>query len=223
MHAKAEPEDSRPLPEAVAETLLRSRAVTLNIRRPYRYSSGITSPIYCDNRLLLSSPERRGIVISAFCRKISDISPPPQVITGVATAGIAWAAWIADRLDLPLSYVRGAAKDHGKGNRIEGDARPGTRAVVIEDLLSTGASAAETVTALRAAGINVAACLSIFSYQLPDCERMFQKIACPAAALTTFDILMTVAGRLRMLSPQEVDIARGWNRDPRGWEKTLSC
>ncbi len=201
----------------IAELLLRANAVTLNVQQPYRYASGILSPIYCDNRLLLSFPGLRRQIVTAFCERIRSLSPSPQVVAGVATAGIAWAAWIADACDLPLIYVRDAAKKHGKGNTIEGAPPPGARTVVIEDLLSTGGSSAAAVTALRATGLDVNVCLAIFSYQLAAARTAFEKIACDAIPLTTFDALLETAGDLQTLSPADLDIARRWNRDPQTW------
>ncbi len=201
----------------IAELLLRTHAVTLNIQEPYRYASGILSPIYCDNRLLLSFPDLRRRVVAAFCRRIHALTATPQLVAGVATAGIAWAAWIADACELPLAYVRDSAKKHGKGNTIEGAPPPGARTVVIEDLLSTGGSSAAAVSALRAAELNADVCLAIFSYQLEACRNVFRQLNCTATSLTTFSVLLDVAGHLNMLSSADIEIARFWNRDPQAW------
>lgn len=213
--------DADRIPGMIAELLLQAQAVTLNVREPYRYASGLLSPIYCDNRLLLSFPERRRLVVDAFCDRIRSLAPLPELIAGVATAGIAWAAWIADRLDLPLVYVRANAKEHGKGNRIEGTAPAGARVAVIEDLLSTGGSSVAALEALRTAGLNPIACMAIFSYQLPACRAAFDSIGVRAVPLSTFDALMTAADRLRMLSPADLAIARDWNRDPHAWGERM--
>ncbi len=204
-------------PETIAELLLRAQAVTLNVKQPYRYASGILSPIYCDNRLLLSFPELRRTVVRAFCEAVRAMTPQPQVVAGVATAGIAWAAWIAEVCEMPLIYVRASAKAHGKGNQIEGQPQAGLRAVVIEDLLSTGGSSVAAVAALRAAQIEVSDCLAIFSYQLPACRAAFEAADCRARALTTLDVLLESAGRLGLLSAAEIESVRVWNRDPQAW------
>lgn len=201
----------------IAELLLRSGAVTLNIRNPYRYASGILSPIYCDNRVLLSFPEARRQIVAAFGDQICSLPDKPQLIAGVATAGIAWSAWIAEFCDLPLVYVRANSKKHGKGNTIEGAPPRGARTVVIEDLLSTGGSSSAAVNALRAAGLDVGVCLAIFSYQLPAADATFENLDCAAIPLTNFDALLEVAACQGILSPTDLDISRQWNSNPQAW------
>lgn len=208
---------SRDSARTLAGLLLRAGAVTLNVQHPYRYASGILSPIYCDNRVLLSFPEWRRQIVAAFLDQIRSLPTTPQCIAGVATAGIAWSAWIAEACNLPLVYVRAAAKKHGKGNTIEGAPPPGARTLVIEDLLSTGGSSAAAVGALRTAGLEVEVCLAIFSYQLPAARAVFATLACQAVPLTTFDALLDAAAEQETLSTADLDIARQWNRDPRAW------
>ncbi len=218
-HAVKTPGNAR----TIAELLLHARAVTLNVKQPYRYASGILSPIYCDNRLLLSFPDLRRQIVNAFCGRIRSLSLAPQLIAGVATAGIAWAAWIAEACNLPLVYVRDTAKKHGKGNTIEGAPAPGARTVVIEDLLSTGGSSAAAVSALRKADLDVKVCLAIFSYQLTAARTAFENLDCDAIPLTTFEALLEAAADLETLPAADLEIARHWNRNPQVWAKRYAA
>src|SRR3989344_9308933 len=153
--------------ERIAEFLLSIGAVKLSPRQPFMWTSGIKSPIYCDNRMIYSHPEARKFIVEALVSPVHALHIPPDVIAGTATAAIGWAALVADRMDLPLVYVRSKAKEHGAKKRIEGDLRPGEHVVVIEDLISTGGSSVSTVEALREEGkATVSDIVAIFSYEL---------------------------------------------------------
>lgn len=150
----------------IAKQLLRIEAVFLRPNDPFTWASGIKSPIYCDNRLILSYPETRGIVEQALADNVKKHYPSVELLAGTSTAGIAHAAFAAGILDLPMAYVRGGAKDHGRNNRIEGKVNAGQKVVVIEDLISTGGSVIEVVEALRDVGVEVLGIASIFTYEM---------------------------------------------------------
>ena len=150
----------------IAESLLEIKAVSLRPNDPFTWTSGIQSPIYCDNRLTLSYPEIRRKIAAGLAEIITEKFPGTDLIAGTATAGIPHAAWVSELLNLPMCYVRSKAKGHGKGNQIEGNAASGQKVVVVEDLISTGGSVITAVEALREAGCNVLGVVSIFTYEL---------------------------------------------------------
>jgi orotate phosphoribosyltransferase len=201
--------------EHVAAILLEKKAVTLNVQKPYTYVSGIRSPIYTDNRLLIGYPKERSEIVQAFCQAITTLRC--DVIAGTATAGIPWAAWISDRLNKPLAYIRADAKAHGKGNTIEGALVNGTRVVVIEDLVSTGGSSLAAVETARSAGAEVVALVAIFTYEFADAKRQFEEKHCTALFLSDFSTLTRVAAQQEYISSEELTIALEWNKDPAGW------
>ena len=148
----------------IAKALLGIKAVFLRPDEPFTWASGIKSPIYCDNRLILTAPEARDLVEKSIAEKVKEYYPEAEVLMGTSTAGIAHAAIAAHILGMPMGYVRGSAKDHGRNNRIEGRLEPGQKVVVIEDLISTGGSCIDVVEALREAGAEVLGVISIFTY-----------------------------------------------------------
>jgi len=198
----------------IAKLLLELKAVALNTDVPFRYTSGLLSPIYCDNRLIISDPKKRNIVIDAFVKHIpNDI----DVIAGVATAGIPHAAWIADRLNKPMVYVRAKTKAHGKQNQIEGRLTKGTSVAVIEDLISTGKSSLEAALALREAGSIVKNCFAIFTYQMPMAEKSFQDASITLTTLSNFTDLIHVAVKENYIDQSQIEILQSWQRDPQSW------
>lgn len=205
----------------IAALLLDISAVTLNVQKPYRYTSGILSPIYCDNRLIISHPDRRSQVIQAFLDVISSESIQCDVVGGTATAGIPHAAWIADRLGLPMVYIRKEAKGHGKKNQIEGAFQSGARVLVIEDLISTGGSALDAVSAARNAGGVVEDCCAIFSYQMVASQKGFGDAHVRLHTLTNFSTLVSVAAERGTLTEEEQKKVLEWNKDPQGWGKKM--
>jgi orotate phosphoribosyltransferase len=177
--------------EAIARILLKEKAVFLRPQDPFTWTSGIRSPVYCDNRLLISRTGPRSLIVKAFADEVRKFNI--NVIAGTATAGIPWAAWIAMELDLPLIYVRSSSKDHGRQNAIEGSVAEGSRTVLIEDLISTGKSSIAAARKLREAGIQVESILSIFSYDFPDAREAFHQAQLNHQSLSTFDVLAQVA------------------------------
>ncbi len=203
----------------IAKLLLEIKAVTLNLQKPYRYTSGLLSPIYCDNRLIISYPDKREMIINAFLSLIREKKLDCDVVAGVATAGIPHTAWIADRLKKPMVYVRGKAKEHGKQNQIEGYFKKGCTVLVVEDLISTGASSADAALALREAGAIVHHGAAIFTYELEQAEKNFNHAGVQFETLTNFSVLLEVATQQKMISEEEKSKALEWNQDPVQWGK----
>jgi orotate phosphoribosyltransferase len=203
----------------VAQMLLRVGAVTLRPKQPFRYASGLLSPIYCDNRILISFPEERSQVARWFVETIQGASIPVEFVAGTATAGIPHAAWLAAELNLPMVYVRSKAKDHGRENLVEGKLSSGTKVVVIEDLITTGGSAMGTVTALRQAGAIVEHVLAIFGYDFKETGERFAQAGVQLHLLSTLPVLLEVAVVNRYLSPEERSITEEWAADPTAWSE----
>ena len=190
----------------IAKALLSIRAVFLRPNDPFTWASGIKSPIYCDNRLTLSYPEVRTLIDEALAEKAKELYPNVEMLMGTSTAGIAHAAIAADRLGIPMGYVRGSAKDHGRQNQIEGRCEPGTKVVVIEDLISTGGSVLECVDPLREAGAEVLGIVSIFTYGM---QRGLDRLAADNVentSLCDLDTLVEVAAAEGYI--EEADKAR---------------
>jgi len=186
------------LQNEITRNLLEIKAVQIKTEGHFTWTSGIKSPIYCDNRLTMSYPTIRKKIISAFFQKINELPEKPDVIAGCATAGIPHAAWLANELDLPMVYVRSKPKGHGKGNQIEGKVEQGQKVVVIEDLISTGGSALDTVTVLQKEGLDVLAVLAIFTYGIA--LRRFQEANIPVSTITSFDKLLDLLLIDKMIS-----------------------
>lgn len=204
----------------IAEALLQIEAVTLSPTEPYTWSSGLKSPIYCDNRLTLSFPKVRQVIVDGLVKSVNPTEV--DVIAGTATAGIPHGALLADRLGLPFIYVRSSAKGHGKGNQIEGRFEAGARVLVIEDLLSTGMSSIDAALAIREAGGEVTGIQAIFSYGLPVLEKNLANANLSATSLTTFSELIEVAENTGVLNRSELDSLRDWQEDPRAWSDLVT-
>ena len=201
----------------IAKILLDIKAVTLNLQEPYQYSSGLLSPIYCDNRLIISYPKKRKIVIDSLLCLIKENNLQFNVIAGTTTAGIPYAAWIADQLNLPMIYVRNKAKTHGKQNQIEGNLKKSKQKVlVIEDLISVGESAISASRALRQLAI-VKDCIAIFSYQLSKAQQSFTEANLNYYTLSNFNILIKVAVAEGYITEKEKQKLLAWNKDPENW------
>ena len=177
----------------IAAELLNIKAVFLSPDKPFTWASGIKSPIYCDNRLILTAPAARKVVENAIAQTVKERFPEAEVLMGTSTAGIAHAAIAADILDMPMGYVRGSAKDHGRGNRIEGRLEQGAKVVVIEDLISTGGSCIDVVEALREAGAEVLGVVSIFTYGMKKGVERLAAANVVNYSLSNFDTLVGVA------------------------------
>lgn len=208
-------------PTDIAKILLEIKAVALNVKTPYRYTSGILSPIYCDNRLIISYPEKRKQVIDGFVHLIKASGLQFDVVGGTATAGIPHAAWIADRLNVPMVYIRDKAKGHGKKNQIEGKLEAGQKVLVIEDLISTGGSSVRAGLATREAGGVVTDCVAIFTYQMETAKEQFEEAQINLHTLSNFAALMDVAAQEGYITEEEKGIALEWNKDPQGWGKKM--
>lgn len=204
----------------IAEALLQIEAVTLSPTEPYTWSSGLKSPIYCDNRLTLSFPNVRQVIVDGLVKSVNPTEV--DVIAGTATAGIPHGALLADRLGLPFIYVRSSAKGHGKGNQIEGKLEEGARVLVIEDLLSTGMSSIDAAKAIRQAGGDVIGIQAIFSYGLPVLQKNLSDADLTATSLTTFSELIEVAENTGVLNRSELDSLRDWQEDPRAWSDLVT-
>lgn len=203
-------------PDFIARELLQIKAIKLSPQKPFTWASGLKSPIYCDNRLVLSYPDLRSKIIDAFIEQ-SKAFVPFDVIGGVATAGIAHSALIADRMELPMIYIRAEAKSHGMGNQIEGKLEPGARVLVIEDLLSTGGSSLKAVEAVRATGAIVVGVLAIFSYGFDVCIKAFEHAHCPFKTLTDYPTLNRIAKTLNYITDLDMVLLSDWNQNPGAW------
>lgn len=187
----------------VAQGLLDIKAVQIKTDSFFTWTSGIQSPIYCDNRLTMSDPAIRKKITQAFVEKINQMEQKPEVIAGCATAGIPHAAWLADALGLPMVYVRSKAKEHGKGNQIEGEIPSGKRVIVIEDLISTGGSVLNSAKALEESGANVIGVLAIFTYGLEKAEHQFSDANVPYDTITNYDALLNILQTSGQITDEE--------------------
>lgn len=199
----------------VAKNLLDVKAVSLRPNEPFTWASGIKSPIYCDNRWVLSFPGKRSIVADGFVELIKKEYPDCEVVMGTATAGISWAALVADRMGLPMGYVRSSNKDHGKGNKIEGKIEAGQKVVIVEDLISTGGSVKDVVLSLREAGAEVLGVVAIFSYLLPASFEMFESLDCDFKTLSNYDVLIDVALESDYIADSDLEKLKAWKKDPK--------
>lgn len=207
--------------KVVAEKLLQANAVKLNAREPFTWASGWKSPIYCDNRRVLSFPFIRDYIKSELCNMVFEKFPDAQLLAGVATAGIAWGAMTADQLKLPYIYVRPKPKEHGLGNQIEGYYEPAQQVVVIEDLVSTGKSSLQVVDVLKNAGLQVVGMVSIFTYGFPLAEKVFSDANLTYHSLTSYPALIELALEKGIVSASEEEILLKWREDPAGWKGVL--
>ncbi len=203
------------LSSAVATKLLQINAVKLSPQNPFTWASGIKSPIYCDNRLILSFPEVRDFVISAFVEKAQKLDF--DIVAGVATAGIPHGALLADRLKKPFIYVREKAKSHGRQNQIEGILTEGAKVLVVEDLISTGGSSLKAVEAVREAGGNVISVLAIFTYGFDKAKTVFYDAKCPFDTLTDYDTLLTQAIENQYIKSDQIETLKAWRHSPETW------
>lgn len=207
----------------IARQLLGIKAVFLRPEQPFTWASGIKSPIYCDNRLILTAPEARKVVEQSIADKVKEKFPEVEALMGTSTAGIAHAAIAATILDLPMGYVRGEAKTHGRNNKIEGRLEPGTKVIVIEDLISTGGSAIDVVEALREAGAEVLGIVSIFTYGM---KKGLERLAAAGVvnySLSNLDALVEVAAEDGYIAPEWKERILKFRDNPsdESWIKTL--
>lgn len=208
--------------EKAANILLDIHAVSFNPNQPYKYASGILSPVYTDCRLLISHPKERKQILSYLAEKVNNMAKKPDVISGTATAGIPHAAWLADILDLPMIYVRGSAKDHGKHNQIEGELKQWQQALIIEDLISTGGSSCNNAIAIRQAGGQVSEVLAIMTYNMQSAQDNFKKNNLSYSVLTNLSTIVKVAEQKNYLKDDERQIVFNWANNPAEWSKNRS-
>jgi orotate phosphoribosyltransferase len=206
----------------VAEFLLSIGAVKLSPKQPFTWTSGIKSPIYCDNRMIYSHPDARDFIVSALIHRVKSLHVEPDVIAGTATAAIGWAALVADRMKLPFVYVRAKAKEHGAKKRIEGDLYEGKHIVVVEDLISTAGSSISTVEALREEGKGtVSDVVSIFTYEFLAATEAAQENSVQLHPLSTITTLLKVAVDDARITAEEASMVKDFVRDPQEWHKML--
>jgi orotate phosphoribosyltransferase len=206
--------ETKKLANSIASALLRIDAVLLRPQQPFTWTSGLKSPIYCDNRLTISYPEIRDLIAEGFASVIRERYPDVQVIAGIATGGIPHGAFAAQKLNLPMIYVRDKAKGHGKENVIEGVLRPGQKVVLIEDLFSTGGSSIKAAQAVREAGAEVMAVLAIFSYEFDRAAAAFREAGFEASSLSGYSALIEVALAEGKIRPEDIKLLQAWRGDP---------
>lgn len=205
----------------VAGNLLKINAVKLNPGNPFTWASGLRSPIYCDNRVTLSYPDVRRGICEAFVSLQKEQFAQADAVAGVATAGIAHGALLAEALDLPFIYVRSAPKKHGLNNRIEGRLEPGRRYLVVEDLVSTGGSSLEAVEAVREAGAEVAGLVCIFTYGFQKAFDAFASAGVPWAALCDLEALLHKAVEINYIQPADLEVLKTWRQNPEAWSASV--
>ena len=203
--------------ESIARVALEVGAIRINVQQPFTWASGYKMPIYNDNRLLLGNAQNRALVTEGFQGLLKKITTEVEVIAGTATAGIPHATTLADRLQVPLVYVRSTAKSHGMGNKIEGILKKNQKVLVIEDLISTGGSAVNAVTAVREAGGIVDHCFSIFSYGFPESLEKFKSVSCQVHSILDFSELLKVAQSTQDIASNDIKTLQSWQESPFKW------
>lgn len=206
--------------KAVAESLLDIEAVKFQPNEPFTWASGLKSPIYTDNRLAIAFPAVRNLIAAGLADLIKIQYPDVEIIGGVATAGIPYAAWVAQIMDLPMIYVRSKPKDHGAGKQIEGVLTAGQKIVLIDDLISTGGSVLGTVAAARREGGTVLGVVSIFSYELAAADDNFGAVQTSFASLTTYSALIAAAQAKGLIVESDLETLHQWRENPSAWHKS---
>ena len=204
--------------KAVAEKLLQINAIKLSVSKPFTWASGWKSPIYCDNRKILSYPYIRDFIKSELCNTVFQSYENAEVIAGVATAGIPWGAMVADQLKLSYIYVRPKPKEHGLGNQIEGFYEPGKKVVIIEDLISTGKSSLLVAEVLKNEGLEVEGMVSIFNYGFDIAKNAFKNAKVNFHSLTDYDSVITLAIEKNYVSEKDQNTLLNWRADPSNWD-----
>lgn len=201
-----------------ADKLLQIEAIKLSPNQPYTWASGWKSPIYCDNRKVLSHPYIREYIKSELCNVVFEKFPEADLIAGVATAGIAWGAMVADQLKLPFIYVRPKPKEHGLGNQIEGEYSSNQKVVVLEDLVSTGKSSLQVVDVLKNSGLDVIGMVSIFNYRFDVATEAFEKANVVLYSLTDYPTLLESAKSKGIVAEGQQEVLLKWRQDPANWK-----
>ena len=200
-----------------AEKLLQADAVRLSPESPFTWASGWKSPIYCDNRKVLSHPYIREYIKSELCNVAFEKFGSADLVAGVATAGIAWGAMVADQLKLPFIYVRPKPKEHGLGNQIEGEFKQGQQVIIIEDLVSTGKSSLQVVDVLKQSGVEIMGMISIFNYRFDIAKEAFEKAGVELISLTDYPALLQLAEKRGIVQAHQQEILLNWRNDPANW------
>lgn len=203
--------------KAVAEKLLQINAIKLSVSKPFTWASGWKSPIYCDNRKILSYPYIRDFIKSEMCNLVFQSYADAEMLAGVATAGIPWGAMVSDQLKLPYIYVRPKPKEHGLGNQIEGFYEEGRKVVIIEDLISTGKSSLLVAEVLKNAGLHVEGLVSIFNYGFDEAKNSFEKAKINFHSLTDYDSVIALAIEKNIVSESDQNTLLNWRADPAHW------
>jgi orotate phosphoribosyltransferase len=203
----------------IARGLIEKGCVKLSPQNPFTYASGLKGPIYCDNRLILSHVEFREKVIHSFLEVIKKDSFQFDLVGGIATAGIPYAAFIADRLKLPMVYVRPKAKEHGKKNQVEGDYLPNQSVILVEDLVNQGSSLAEAMSGVRDAGLISTQCLCIVDYQMGEAKKRLKELSLSLVSLTDFAHLIEAALDMKLIDSEGKKLLIDWHADPKEWSR----
>ncbi len=201
----------------VAKILLKVKAITLSPDKPYKFVSGILSPIYCDNRLLMSYPKERKKIVDFFIKTIKENKLKFDLIGGIATSGICWASWIAEKLDKPMIYIRGKTKEHGKENLVEGKLEKGQKVLIIEDLISTGGSSLTAIQGVREQGGVIEDCVAIFTYEMEKAVNGFKDVNVNLFTLSDFTNLIEVASKENYIKEEDKEKVLEWNKNPGEW------
>lgn len=205
--------------KAIAKSLLQINAIKLSPEKPFTWASGWHSPIYCDNRKILSYPKQRKLVTDCFAKVIADRYPECEVVAGVATGAIAWGALAAEVLQKPFIYVRSEAKSHGLTNQVEGYFEKGQKVVVIEDLISTGGSSLAAVEALRAAGCEVLGMIAIFTYGFQKSLDNFAAAGVELLTLSNYGTMIDMAVEQQYVAQSQIETLKQWRTSPETWGK----
>ena len=205
--------------KGVAQKLLQINAIKLSPTNPFTWASGWKSPIYCDNRRVLSFPFERDFIKSELCNVVFQTFPETTVLAGVATAGIPWGAMVADQLKLPFIYVRPKPKEHGLGNQIEGNLEKDSKVVIIEDLISTGKSSMQVVDILKGEGANILGMVSIFNYGFEAAKNLFHDKGIETRSLTDYPTLLSLAKEMGQIDDNTEETLLKWSADPAEWGK----
>lgn len=206
-----------PLSQDVAQKLLQINAIKLSPQKPFTWASGWLSPIYCDNRLTLSYPEIRKLIREGLAQRAEQFKPF-DVVVGVATAGIPHGVLLAEELNLPFAYVRSKPKEHGRQNQIEGRIEPGQKALVVEDLISTGGSLIKAIEPVRDAGVEISGALAIFTYGFAQSIERMSDAQVGFDTLSNYDVLIEEAINLSYIHKDDLDTLKDWKNSPQNWK-----
>jgi orotate phosphoribosyltransferase len=205
----------------IAKNLIKLGAVKFSPNNPFTYASGLKGPIYCDNRLILSHVDFRDQVIESFSTLIKENGLDFDLLGGIATAGIPYAAFLADRLKKPMVYVRPKAKDHGRKNQVEGDYRPGQKVILFEDLVNAGSSLEDSMKGLSASDLKCDSCLCVVDYEMEIAKTRLSDLSIQLYSLTDFTSLTKAAFELNLVTEEGLSLLKRWHTDPKKWSEGI--